>query len=368
MDKQEYFLGGSSPTGFRTKFGEQIGKTGYYTYILKGGPGTGKSTLMKKLAENFSDSKATLYRCSSDLNSLDAVVIEDKKIIVVDGTAPHVFDPVYPGVSQEIINLGQFWDKSKLLEHGDEIKRKSNENQKYHKTVRCYIEAISSLNSDIFFYGEGCLDKLKLSAYTDRLSKKLLPKSNPVSKGKREFQQLSAFTQENYKTLPIKGDYSGYYIKDDYFAGGDFFLRRLADILTDNGYDIIISECNMLYNTVYEHLICEQLGIFFVTGNFLNKIMPENENIINFARFYEREKLSAKKQRLNFNKKAVSELAEEGAECLKTALAIHDELEKYYIEAIDFEKLNKFTDDFITMAQISSASKAAGSIQSFSGS
>ena len=35
MNTKVYFLGGTSPTGFRSKFIEQIKKPGYYTYILK---------------------------------------------------------------------------------------------------------------------------------------------------------------------------------------------------------------------------------------------------------------------------------------------------------------------------------------------
>lgn len=53
MTKQIYFLGGTSPSGFQSKFLEQIKAPGFYTYILKGGPGTGKSTLMKKLQTNL---------------------------------------------------------------------------------------------------------------------------------------------------------------------------------------------------------------------------------------------------------------------------------------------------------------------------
>ena len=45
-----FFLGSSGPSGFKTDFGKIINKPEYYTYILKGGPGTGKSTLMKKIA------------------------------------------------------------------------------------------------------------------------------------------------------------------------------------------------------------------------------------------------------------------------------------------------------------------------------
>lgn len=344
---QEYFLGTATPKGFHTDFGNVINAAGYYTYILKGGPGTGKSTLMKKVAEHFKDSPLSLYRCSSDINSLDAVVVEDKKIIIVDGTSPHVFDPIYPGVSQEIINLGSFWDKKYLSKHGKAIKHLADENQKYHKTTRRYIEAIASINSDIYRHAENSLDKSKLSAYTERFAKKVLPKSNSHEKGKINYCQLSAFTTEKYMTLPVTSDYSGYFIKDDFFAGGDFFLRKLADIFTDNGYDVTVSKCYMLHEEIYEHLVCKPLGLVFTTGNFFNTHVPEGENIINFSRFYSKEKLSDKKHRMNFNKNAVTELSEEAALCLKTALEIHDELEKYYINSLDLKKLSKMTEEFI---------------------
>ena len=347
MNTKVYFLGGTSPTGFRSKFIEQIKKPGYYTYILKGGPGTGKSTLMKKVAEAFKDSPMSVYYCSSDIRSLDAVVIEDKGIIVVDGTAPHVFEALYPAVSQEIINLGEFWDKDKMKEHKDAVRYCFDENQKYHNRVRCYAEAFASLNTDIYTLAEDCLNKDKLASYIKRLTKKLIPKAMPDGTGKIEFKQLSAFTTENYMTHPISGEYSKYFIKDDLFAGGDYFLKSIAEIFINNGYDVTVSECTMLHNSTFEHLIVEQLGLVFITGNFFNGLVPENENIINFSRFYDKEMYSNKKQRINFDKKASLELAQEASVCLKTALDIHDELEKFYINAIDFESLNHFTAEFI---------------------
>ena len=64
--QQSYFLGGVTANGFRTHFSEQILRPDFYTYILKGGPGTGKSTLMKRIAAAFPDEPVSLYYCSSD--------------------------------------------------------------------------------------------------------------------------------------------------------------------------------------------------------------------------------------------------------------------------------------------------------------
>ncbi len=346
MIKQEYFLGTTSPTGFRTDFKQQIDRPGMYTYILKGGPGTGKSTLMKRIAESFDGENISLYRCSSDINSLDAAVMEDKNFMIVDGTAPHVFEADLPGISQEIINLGAFWDGNKLCDHADAVRYCFAENGKYHRRVRYYAQAISALCTDIYEFSAESLDRLKLAAYAERLAKKLIHDSIG-KKGKTEYRQLSALTTDNYKTLPIEGDLSRYFIRDDNLAGGDMLLRMLSEKFTQSGYDVIISKFNMLDRPSYEHMICRQLGLSFTTGNFFNKQSPSGESIINFTRFYKKDELDRKKQRINFDKKASLELADEAAASLKIALDIHDRLEKFYIASLDINRINEMTEKFI---------------------
>lgn len=52
---------------------------------------------MKKIAGELSEiDEPELYYCSSDPDSLDAVVFRKIKAIIVDGTSPHVFEPDYP--------------------------------------------------------------------------------------------------------------------------------------------------------------------------------------------------------------------------------------------------------------------------------
>lgn len=91
----KYFLGESTPNGFSTPFAQQISAEGYFTCILKGGPGTGKSGLMRKIAEEFQKQEdIDVYYCASDPDSLDAVVLHQSKFIIVDGTSPQESVPV----------------------------------------------------------------------------------------------------------------------------------------------------------------------------------------------------------------------------------------------------------------------------------
>lgn len=104
------FLAANTPNGFKSVFEPFLeGKT---TYIIKGGPGTGKSGLMKKIAAEAvrRGEFAELIHCSSDPESLDGVYIPSRNVAICDGTAPHTLDPKYPGAAGGIIDLGRFWD------------------------------------------------------------------------------------------------------------------------------------------------------------------------------------------------------------------------------------------------------------------
>lgn len=75
----------------------------YYDYILKqedanriivikGGPGVGKSSFMKKIGAEMVKKGYDIeyHHCSSDNNSIDGLVIPVIGVAFMDGTAPHV--------------------------------------------------------------------------------------------------------------------------------------------------------------------------------------------------------------------------------------------------------------------------------------
>ncbi len=340
--KSEFFLGGVSQAGFQTHFNKEIEKSGIFTYILKGGAGTGKSTLLKKIAKEFEDKDdVAIYHCSSDPNSLDAVILKNAGIVIVDGTAPHVFDPIYAGVCQKIINLGEFWDDNILEKNYLEIITVTNENLKWHKRCRNFVSALSSLYSDTYTIGQEALNYKKLEAFIERLATKVLPKTK-LTDGSTEFSQLSALTPDGYVTLlDTTKDYDNIYVLNDtYFAGSDLLLRDFATIATMKGFDVVISECTLLSPAVYEHLLIPSLKTAFISSTPINNNDIPDANIINFQRFYDKALISQKKQRLSFNNKACDDIICEAISALSNAKTVHDDIEAFYIKAMDYDKVD----------------------------
>ncbi|MBR7163787.1 MAG: hypothetical protein IKD21_02310 [Clostridia bacterium] len=64
-------------------------------YFIKGRPGTGKSTFLKKLAQSAFDDGMTVerYHCAFDPNSLDMIIVRELNLCLFDSTAPHEYFP-----------------------------------------------------------------------------------------------------------------------------------------------------------------------------------------------------------------------------------------------------------------------------------
>ena len=87
----EYFLGANAPTGFYSLYDHLLpSEQAPAIYILKGGPGCGKSTLMRRVAAWAEEAGLTpeYILCSGDPDSLDALILPTKAVAIVDGTAP----------------------------------------------------------------------------------------------------------------------------------------------------------------------------------------------------------------------------------------------------------------------------------------
>lgn len=121
---QDYFLGGNTALGFYSLYAGFPHRADAFLHILKGGPGTGKSTLLRAIAREADRHGLEVQRvlCSGDPDSLDGVYLPALGLAWVDGTAPHLIEPELFGANGDYVNLGAFFarpfsqaEKSQLL-------------------------------------------------------------------------------------------------------------------------------------------------------------------------------------------------------------------------------------------------------------
>ena len=346
---EKYFLGCMTAQGFSTEFGRLIEEGDRFTYILKGGAGTGKSSLMKKIAAEFeTDEHVVRFYCSSDPASLDAVWLEKSDVLIVDGTSPHVFDPIYPGAAQVIINLGENWNSRKLADDREKIIAVTDKNKSLLARAKRFTTAFSNVCSDSFNCAQGCIDEEKLNGFLTRFCKKMIPKKGSGS-GRRDIRQLSAMTEFGWLTMTetLESCQEIYMMHDEYFACSHRICESVAAEASRRGFDVIICPSHGLNDLAYEHIIIPELGLAMASATPLNDLRIENAKQLNLSRFYDKMALQRYKSRLKMNRLTAVRLADEIYITIKNAKAVHDEIEKYYIEAMDHSALDRLTEKLI---------------------
>lgn len=116
------FASSYSSQGFCTFIPELINGLGK-VYILKGAPGTGKATFIRLIGEMMSEQGLEVEFWVSALDSItpDGVYLPQLDMAVINGSLPESIDPRYPGVREQIINLGEYWDAEMIEAQGEKI-------------------------------------------------------------------------------------------------------------------------------------------------------------------------------------------------------------------------------------------------------
>ncbi len=118
-------------------------------YFIKGRPGTGKSTFLKKFAKALTDKgySVEIYHCGFDSKSLDMVICRELSVCIFDSTAPHEKFPVFE--TDEILD---FYFKSGLDGVDESSKEKLEDiSFRYNKMMsisKIYFEDIHQIREE----------------------------------------------------------------------------------------------------------------------------------------------------------------------------------------------------------------------------
>ncbi|WP_042464044.1 PRK06851 family protein [Neobacillus dielmonensis] len=344
---KNYFAGGNTARGFHNLYDSNLQGLDRL-FILKGGPGTGKSSLMKKIGREWVEKGFNIefLHCSSDNNSIDGVLIPALKVGIVDGTAPHVIEPKAPGAVEEYINLGEAWDAKTLSTHKKTIQKLTAEiSAAFQKAYDTFKEALD-IHDDWEKIYINSMNFQKADQLTNKLAGSFFGKMKLNKQADVRHRFLGAATPKGAvdfvpnltEDIPKR-----YFVKGRPGSGKSTMLKKLAQLAEERGIDTEVYHCGFDPHSL-DMLIFRELGIAIFDSTAPHEYFPssDGDEIIDmyelliepgtdeiFAEIISKISVSYR----NKMNEATSHLAR--------AKQLHDELEEIYIAAMDFSKVEQ---------------------------
>ena len=339
---KHYFVCANSSKGFRNLFDSNLQMLDKI-YILKGGPGTGKSSLMKKIGTAFLDEGYDIehIHCSSDPDSLDGVVIRKLGVAIVDGTAPHVIEPKAPGALEEYINLGIAWNTSLLEQNKKEILYLQKEISGAYPKAYAYLADALSVHDE---WEKIYIDNMNFKKADELASKVAHEILEPYNFHKealimdRFFGATSAKGPIDFVASIIEPIQTRYYIKGRPGSGKSTLLKKLVAMAKEKGIDAEVYHCGFDPDSLDMVLFPELNTCIFdstapheyepdLTKDHLidmySKLITPHTDELNHSQLTD-----IIKRYKAYIASAVTELS--------YAKTLHDDLEQYYIKATNF--------------------------------
>ncbi len=116
------FTSSNTSRGFHTFIPELLEGL-RHIFVLKGAPGSGKSSCIRYIGESVSDQgyEIEFWISAMDPMNPEGVYIPQMEAAVVNGSLPLVIEPKYPGITDTTINFSDCLDKQALKNYGQEI-------------------------------------------------------------------------------------------------------------------------------------------------------------------------------------------------------------------------------------------------------
>lgn len=358
--KRHYFPGNNTPKGFFSYYKHILGQREANRIIcLKGGPGTGKSTFMKTIGHHLEQEGMDIdyLHCSADENALDGILLPEKRIAILDGTSPHVIDPMTPGAVDMILNFGDFWNEKKIEVEKEKIISHNESCSRWYRIGYGYLQAAEAIGNSIAMIQEEGIEHAELYGLaSDIVHKELRGYEISMKPGRIKKFFATAITPNGFYNS-IKDVLTGirkvYLINVPEGYGNQSFLNMLLEGAKYRGLDVWCYYCPMKPESKIEHIVIPKLSLAFATTNRWHDVEPweltdmeeEEREIINidicdFQSYYF----------VETNHSQIDRLASHYEDMLKAAVYAfskakenHDAVESFYTGTMDFEAVNRKT-------------------------
>lgn len=347
-----YFLGSNSSQGFYSLYDQLIDPVqAKAVYILKGGPGCGKSSLMRRIGQlaEESDEPVEYIHCSGDPDSLDGVIFPAHATAIVDGTAPHVVEPKYPGVIESYVNLGDCYDRAGLQGVRTEIMRcMTGYKDCYKRAYRCLGAAAEIAEDTRAILTTESLEEKAAKRARGILSREIRAQGDGSGQVVQRF--LGAVTHQglicHYDTAEVLC--KRVYVLEDSWGLSHSLLTHLLAGATLAGHDVVACPSPLAPDRL-EHLLIPDLSLAFLSVCPALPYGKRPYRRIHMDAMADPELARRNKARLRFSRKVSAALLGEAVDSLAQAKTMHDDLEALYNPYVDFSRVYQTADELAAL-------------------
>ena len=335
-DAVHFFLGANSGDGFQSLFHELEQAGTYDLMILKGGPGSGKSTFLRALGAAMEEAgeRVEYLPCSGDPDSLDGVALPGMGCAAADGTPPHILEPRYPAAVDRIVDLGRFYDLTAAKAARDEIVALTEEGRAAALRARRCLKGARQAELEALESGRAGFDLARALRRMDGVAARELRRRSGGGPGRTQKRFLGGITCAGtvWRFDSVDALCPRVYELADRWELAGPLLERLRAAAVERGWDVTACPAPEEPERL-EHLLIPELGLAFVSTR------PGMEyGKKPFRRIRLDAMTSARERgRERFLRRMAGALREEAAAALRDAKSAHDRLEAVYNPYVDFD-------------------------------
>ncbi len=361
------YPGNNTPLGFYSYYDYILSQeAARKIYCIKGGPGTGKSTFMRKIAEEFSmlEESIDYLHCSSDPDSLDGIILKEHRIALIDATSPHTVDPINPGAVDTIIHLGDYWNEEGIRQNKNAVLAGGRKIHRYFSQCYNYLAAAGCLYKNMAQIYEDAAEKAEIYKMAAHIVNRELGSYDiSLTTGEIKKAFASAITPVgimNHIHSLVSGCKCIYIISGPVGFSGGRILSTVMESAIYRGFSVEAYYCPLRPAEDPEHLIIPELSVALLSACSYHDIeaweiaesaaVGEEYPEIVLIDMNEMSDESETKQQYAFleeNLIAFDNMLTHAVECLKRAKAEHDLLERCYIPNMDFKKIDLLRDEIV---------------------
>ncbi|HRY12526.1 MAG TPA: hypothetical protein P5309_03035 [Syntrophomonadaceae bacterium] len=332
------FVSSFTSLGFRTFIPDLVDGI-KKVFILKGAPGTGKSTFIRLVGETLSEQGYDIEYWVSSLDPVtpDGVYIPQLDTAVVNGSLKIPVDPQYPQVREIMINLGEYCQGiaaesfRTVTELLDSIK--ASQEQAVH-----FIQASTEARQEIRHFNSIHLDTAAIQVLIDEISGRIMD----YRPAERHYfaRTLTPDGMADYIDDLSRDCQQRYIFKGCPGSGGSIVIAQLISQAREKGYWLEYYHCGLEYDQLVM-VIIRSLQVALIETDQVDIESRQGDKVIDMQKYLHIDSSDPFCFKCSETSRLGESLLLQAQQELGNVKKQTRLVKKYYCEAMDFERLDQ---------------------------